>query len=118
MSRDRDDDLPLSPLAFEILLSLADEDRHGYAILMDTSARTGGAVRPHPGTLYRAIARMVDAGWIAELEERPDPSVDDSRRRYYQLTPSGRQVARVEARRLAAQVSAARTRNLLRPGLP
>ena len=107
----------MTPLAFDILLALAGEDRHGYAILLDIAERSGGRLRPHPGTLYRAIARLVETGWVAELDERPDPD-DDERRRYYRLTAAGRRVAAAEARRLELQVRAARARKLLqRPGV-
>jgi DNA-binding PadR family transcriptional regulator len=110
---------PLTPLAFDILLALANEDRHGYAILQDIAERSAGRVRPHAGTLYRAIARLVDAGWVTELDERPLPEEDDERRRYYALTAAGRRVAESEARRLDQQVRAARARRLLqRPGTP
>ena len=109
----------LTPLAFDILLALATEDRHGYAILQDIADRSGGRIRPHAGTLYRAIARLVDAGWVTELDERPDPEDDDERRRYYGLTPAGRRIAAAEAQRLEHQVRAARARKLLqRPGTP
>jgi DNA-binding PadR family transcriptional regulator len=112
------DDVPgLTPLAFDILLALAGEDRHGYAILQEVAARTSGRA-PHAGTLYRAIARLVEAGWVAELEERPAPEEDDERRRYYRLTAAGRQVAAAEARRLETRVRLARGRDLLeQPGI-
>lgn len=110
--------LVLTPLAFDILLALAGEDRHGYAILLDIAERSAGRLRPHAGTLYRAIARLVEAGWVEELDERPAPDEDDERRRYYRLTAAGRRVAAAEARRLEQQVRAARTRKLLqRPGV-
>jgi DNA-binding PadR family transcriptional regulator len=108
----------LTPLAFDILLALAGEDRHGYAILLDIAERSSGRVRPHAGTLYRAIARLVESGWVTELDERPDPKHDDERRRYYRLTAAGRRVAAGEARRLEQQVRSARMRKLLqRPGV-
>jgi DNA-binding PadR family transcriptional regulator len=114
-----DDGPGLTPLAFDILLALAGEDRHGYAILQEVAARTSGRARPHAGTLYRAIARLVDAGWVEELEERPAPEEDDERRRYYRLTASGRQAAAAEAQRLETRVRLARGRNLLeQPGIP
>jgi DNA-binding PadR family transcriptional regulator len=107
----------LTPLAFDILLALAGEDRHGYAILLDIAERAGAGARPHAGTLYRAIARLVESGLVAELDERPDPEGDE-RRRYYRLTAAGRRAAANEARRLERQVREARTRRLLqRPGL-
>jgi DNA-binding PadR family transcriptional regulator len=108
--------LPLSPVVFEILLALALEDRHGYTILQEVERRTEGAIVLHPGTLYRALGRLLDGGLVDEIEERPDPALDDERRRYYRLTALGRAVAAAEARRLASQVGAARTRRLLRGG--
>ena len=99
--------LPLTPVAFEILLSLGEEDRHGYHIMQAVERRTDGRITLHAGTLYRALARLVDVGLIEELDERPDPATDD-RRRYYRLTDFGRQVARAEAARLESQVRAAR----------
>ena len=105
--------LPLTPVAFEILLSLAEGDRHGYHIMQAVERRTGGRITLHAGTLYRALARLVDAEMIEELDERPDPTTDE-RRRYYRLTPYGRDVARAEAARLESQVQAARSLRLLR----
>jgi DNA-binding PadR family transcriptional regulator len=99
--------LPLTPVAFEILLALAEEDRHGYHIMQAVERRTGGRITLHAGTLYRALARLVDLGLLEELDERPDPSSDE-RRRYYRLTGFGRQVAQAEAARLDSQVRAAR----------
>jgi DNA-binding PadR family transcriptional regulator len=110
---DPDAALPLTPVAFEILLALAEEDRHGYHIMQAVERRTGGRISLHAGTLYRALARLVDAGLIEELEERPDPATDE-RRRYYCLTEYGRQVAEAEAARLESQVRAARSLRLLR----
>lgn len=107
--------LPLTPLAFEILLSLAGDDRHGYHIMQAVAQRTGGRIRLHAGTLYRAIARLVDESLIEELEERRDPDTDE-RRRYYRLTAFGREVAKAEAARLESQVRAARALHLLRRG--
>lgn len=98
------DHLPLTPIAFEIMLSLADGEAHGYRILTDIGARTDGRLRPHAGTLYRAIARLVEQGLLEELDERPVPELDDERRRYYGLTELGRAVAVAEANRLDAQV--------------
>ena len=107
--------LPLTPVAFEILLSLAEEERHGYHVMQAVERRTGGRISLHAGTLYRALARLVDAGLIEELDERPDPATDE-RRRYYRLTPFGREVAQAEAVRLESQVRAARALQLLRRG--
>lgn len=107
--------LPLTPVAFEILLALADGERHGYSIMREVADRSGGAVALHPGTLYRALARLLESGLIDELAERPDPENDDERRRYYRLTDRGIAVARAEAERLASQVAAAKSRKLLGP---
>jgi DNA-binding PadR family transcriptional regulator len=101
--------LPLTPAVFYVLLALADDDRHGYGIAKDVTARTGGAVRLGPGTLYGTLTRMADAGLVAERAARPS----DDRRRYYRLTPFGRRVAEAEARRLADVVSIARAKSLL-----
>lgn len=106
--------LPLTPVAFEILLAVAEEERHGYAIMQDIEESTDGGMRLNPGTLYRAIGRLVDAGLLQELDARPAPDLEDARRRYYRPTPLGRRVARAEARRLAAQVAAARAKRLLK----
>jgi DNA-binding PadR family transcriptional regulator len=105
--------LPLTPVAFEILLALADGEQHGYSIMREVAARSAGAVTLHPGTLYRALARLLESGLIEELDERPDPKNDDERRRYYRLTDRGIAVARAEAHRLWSQVAAARSRKLL-----
>ena len=100
--------LPLTPVVFEIALSLAAGERHGYEIMQDVERRTEGAIALHPGTLYRALGRLLDQGLIEELDERPAAGADDERRRYYKLTPLGHAVARAEVERLANQVSAAR----------
>ena len=104
--------LPLTPAVFHILLALADQDRHGYAIILDIAERTGGAMRLGTGTLYTAISRLLDGGLIEEPDERPDADQDDERRRYYRLTAFGRDVANAEARRLAALVKMARSRGI------
>ena len=109
--------LPLSAVAFEILLALADEERHGYSILQEIEARSSGAISLHAGTLYRALARLLENSLIEELDTPPDPRNDDERRRYYRLTGKGIAVARAEAARLEGQVSAARARRLLK-GVP
>ena len=105
--------LPLTPVAFEILLALHDDDLHGYAILQAVEARARGVLPLRTGTLYRALARLLDDGLIKEVSEGGQPATDDDRRRYYRITPHGRDVARAEARRLAGQVAAARARKLL-----
>jgi len=109
---DVDRQLPLQPAAFHILVALAGEDRHGYAIIQDVSVRTGGALKLSAGTLYRSIQRMVEQGLIVEPRERPAPDQDDERRRYYRITPFGEAVARAEARRISELVRMARRRGL------
>src|SRR5262252_10448177 len=100
--------LPLPPATFHILMALAEEDRHGYAIIQDVAMRTGGELKLSAGTLYRSIQRMLEQGLIVEPRERPAPSEDDERRRYYRITPLGTAVAKSEARRLADLVRMAR----------
>ena len=100
--------LPLPPATFHILLALADEERHGYAIIQEVAARTGGSVRLSAGTLYRSVQRMQEQGLIEESRTRPAPEQDDERRRYYRLTPFGSAVARAEAGRLTQLVKLAR----------
>ena len=96
--------LPLAPAAFHILVALAEEDRHGYAIMELVAERTRGTVKLSPGTLYRTIQRLLEQGLILETRDRPAPEDDDERRRYYRLTAYGKAVARAEARRLAGLV--------------
>jgi DNA-binding PadR family transcriptional regulator len=112
-TRDPDALLPLTPAAFHVLLSLADADRHGYGIGVDVERQTDGGVKLGPGTLYGLVKRMLADGLIVESDERPDPAVDDERRRYYRLTDFGRRVASAEAGRLELLVRAARERRLL-----
>jgi DNA-binding PadR family transcriptional regulator len=102
--------LPLPPVTFHILVAVAGGELHGYAIIQDVAARTGGEVRLGAGTLYRSIHRMLEQGLLVEVRERPGLLLDDQRRRYYQLTPFGNAVARAEARRLAKLVKLARAR--------
>src|SRR5438874_924785 len=102
----------LPTATFHILLALADDDRHGYAIIQDVAARTGGELKLSAGTLYRSIQRMLEQGLIVETRDRPAPEHDDERRRYYRLTPEGADAARAEARRLAQLVRMARARGL------
>jgi DNA-binding PadR family transcriptional regulator len=104
--------LPLLPATFHILVALADEDRHGYAIIQDVAARTDGSIRLSPGTLYRSIQRMLEDRLIVETDERPSPEDDDERRRYYRLTTLGTAVAQAEAARLMDLVRMARARGL------
>ena len=105
--------LPLSPAAFSILLALKEGEKHGYAILQAALQQSNGAVKLLPGTLYNLLKRMLEDGWIEELDERPDPSLDDERRRYYRITGLGEKVARFEAERLQALVRAARKHGML-----
>jgi DNA-binding PadR family transcriptional regulator len=105
--------LPLPTAVFHILVALADRDRHGYSIMQDVAARTEGKVRLSAGTLYSAIRRMLEQGLIDELQDSPDPSSDDERRRYYRLTRLGRQVALAEARRVNDMLSQARATGLI-----
>lgn len=105
---DTEDLLPLPEATFHILMAVADDDRHGYAIIQEVAARTGGSLKLSPGTLYRSIQRMLDQGLLQETAERPAPELDDERRRYYRITAFGRSVARAEARRLAQLVKLAR----------
>lgn len=100
--------LPLQPTTFHILLSLADEDRHGYAIILDVARRTNGELKLSAGTLYRSIQRMLELGLIVETTTRPAPEMDDERRRYYRITPFGTSVARAEAGRLRDLLKMAR----------
>jgi DNA-binding PadR family transcriptional regulator len=100
--------LPLQPTTFHILLSLTDEDRHGYAIILDVARRTNGEIKLSAGTLYRSIQRMLELGLITESKVRPAPEMDDERRRYYRMTPLGRAVARAEAGRLRSLLEMAR----------
>jgi DNA-binding PadR family transcriptional regulator len=115
-----EDLLPLTPPVFHILLALADAERHGYGIMQDVARQTGGALQLGPGTLYGCLKRMLAARLVEESEERPDPELDDERRRYYRITALGDRAVRAEARRLADAVSAAIGKRLLdqkKPGL-
>lgn len=101
-----------------IIVALAAGERHGYAIMRDIQQLSAGAVRMGPGTLYGSLKRMIDQHLVEEAEERPDPALDDERRRYYRLTPLGHQVGAAEQARLAALLDAARFRNLGLGALP
>ena len=102
--------LPLSPAMWEILVALADGDKHGYAIGKEVARRTNGEVTLRATTLYSVIKRALDDGLIEETRERPDPALDDERRRYYRLTPAGRRLLEAETRRMANLVTFARGR--------
>jgi DNA-binding PadR family transcriptional regulator len=108
-----DELLPLPPSELLILLALVDGERHGYGIKSELAARTHGEVQLGPGTLYGSIKRMLAKGLIEEADERPDPSLDDERRRYYRATSFGRAVAAAEARRMERLVALARGKRLL-----
>jgi DNA-binding PadR family transcriptional regulator len=105
--------LPLTPAVFHILLALADGERHGYAIMRSVAQTTEGQIKMGPGTLYGTVKRMLEGGLIEESEERPDPELDDERRRYYRLTGLGRRVAEAEAQRYAKLLSVARSKQLI-----
>ena len=105
--------LPLTPAVFNILLALADGEKHGYGIMQEVETNTKGQVLMGPGTLYGSIKRMLQADLIAESDERADPEMDDQRRKYYKLTNLGRRVLNMEAERLASQVMIARAKNVL-----
>ena len=108
---------PLTPAMFHVLLALAGDDLHGYAILKEVELRTGGEVKLSTGTLYGIIKRLLNDGLIIERRERPSAH-DDERRRYYRLTPHGREVAAAEAERLEKVVALARSRHLLKRTQP
>lgn len=105
--------LPLTPALYHFLLALADGEKHGYAVLKEVGRRTGGRVRLSAGTLYGLVKRALDEGLIVESDDRPDPALDDERRRYYRLTDFGRDTARAHAERLEEEVSMARDKKLL-----
>jgi DNA-binding PadR family transcriptional regulator len=109
---DPTDFLPLTPAMAHILLALADHDRHGYAIMQEVERITDGSVRMGPGTLYGTIKRAIASGLIEEADERPDPEMDDERRRYYRATLLGRAVLEAETARMAGLVSAARAKRV------
>jgi len=109
--------VPLTPAMFHVLLALAGDDLHGYAILKEVESRTDGEVKLSTGTLYGIIKRLLNDGLIVERRERPSAH-DDERRRYYRLAPQGREVAAVEAARLEKVVALARSRHLLKRTQP
>lgn len=104
---------PLTPVVFHILLALADGECHGYAIMKNVAATTEGHVRLGPGTLYGTIKRLIEGGLIEESDERPDPEMDDERRRYYRLTELGGRVARAEVEHLFKTVHLAQAKRLI-----
>ena len=104
--------LPLTPAVFHILLALADGEKHGYAIMQEVEDMTEGRVQMGPGTLYGSIKRMLAAGLIEESDDRPDPALDDERRRYYRLAALGRKVLRQETERMAGLMALARRKHV------
>ena len=106
------DFLPLTPANHHILLALADEERHGYGIMLEVARLTGGATRMGPGTLYGTIKRLLHSGLIEEADTRPDPELDDERRRYYRITPLGSKVLQAETSRISLLLTAARAKKV------
>ncbi len=104
---------PLTPAVFHILISLADGEKHGYGIMKNVETQTRGQIKMGPGTMYGSIKRMLAAGLIEETEERPDPELDDERRRYYRLTAVGRKVAVAETERLSQVLKIARQKHIM-----
>jgi DNA-binding PadR family transcriptional regulator len=105
--------IPLTQPVFQILLALADSERHGYAIIKEVERRSSGKVKLSTGTLYAAIKRLLDDGLITETDRRPQRERDDERRRYYCLTAFGKKVARAEAHRMVELVEVARKKKLI-----
>lgn len=106
--------MAMTPTVFEILLSLADGERHGYDIMLEVERRSDGATVIRPGSLYRALHRMLEQGLVEELDERPAPEQDDERRRYYRITDTGLAALRLEAERMASAVRVVREKKLMR----
>ena len=104
---------PLTPAVFHVLLALADGERHGYAIMQEVAASTAGRIKMGPGTLYGTIKRLLEARMIEESDERPDPGLDDERRRYYRITALGQRAVRAEALRYAEMAELARRKRLI-----
>jgi DNA-binding PadR family transcriptional regulator len=102
--------IPLTPAEFQVLVALADGEKHGYAIGKEVALRTDGQVQLRAATLYTVIKRLLENGFIDESAARPDPEVDDERRRYYRLTPRGRKAAEAEASRLETTARQARAK--------
>lgn len=104
---------PLTPAVFHILMALADGEKHGYSIMKDVEKQTSGKLKLGPGTLYGSIKRMLAAGLIEESDERPDPALDDERRRYYRMSDLGQNVLSEESKRLEQAVTIARQKQIL-----
>ena len=113
MKNEPEDHLPLTPAVFHILLALGENEKHGYAIMKEVLHNTDGQMRMGPGTLYGTLGRLISAKLIEESDERPDPALDDQRRRYYRATAFGQRVAAAEAKRLDRLVNLARRKHLL-----
>ena len=107
---------PLTPPVFHILLALVGEERHGYGIMLDIAKQTDGDLQLGPGTLYGCLKRMLAAGLIEESDERPDPDLNDERRRYYRLKPLGECTVRAEAERIATALAAAKSKRVFAGG--
>ena len=107
------ENLPLTPAVFNILLALIDGEKHGYAIMQEVDVNTNHEVKMGPGTLYGSIKRMLEAGLIEEVGDRPDPEMDDQRRRYYRITAQGNRALKLEAERLTRQVRIVRLKKVL-----
>lgn len=104
---------PMSRDTLHILVALADRDRHGYSIMQEVAERTESKVQLSPSSLYSAIKRLLEAGYIEEIDERPDPARGDERRRIYRLTPAGRRAAMEETQRLQELIADARASGLV-----
>ena len=115
-SRDPSALLPLTPGMFQVLIALADGEKHGYAVIKEVARRTEGRITLSAATLYTIVRRFVQEGVIAETAERPDPALDDERRRYYRLTDFGRRVAKAEAARMETALGMARAKKLIPKG--
>jgi DNA-binding PadR family transcriptional regulator len=105
--------LPLSPLVLHVLLALSDGDKHGYAIIKEVRHRTGGEIDIGASSLYTVVRRLLEGGLVTETDERPDPALDDERRRYYRLTRLGRDVTVEEIKRLQSVIAQARDKRLI-----
>ena len=110
---DPESPLPLTPAVFHVLLALAEQELHGYGIMQSVKHSTEGVIKMGPGTLYGTLKRLLEMRWVVESGERPDPTMDDERRRYYALTDLGRRVLQAELNRYARIVREARSRKLI-----
>src|SRR5215468_4783756 len=110
---DPDKFLPLTPAVFHLLLALVDGERHGYAIMQEVAESTNGRIKMGPGTLYGTVKRLLEARLIEESDRRPDPELDDERRRYYRLTGLGQRVVKAEAVRYERLARLVRRKKLL-----